>query len=187
MVVAVLVWAPTGEVGAQLTVRGESQDNGNEAIDRTRRCVIIDKMERVDVKLLGQFEVRVDGEPVSADAWKHGRAKDLVKLLALAAGHRLPGLRRVPGVAPGQARREPTACHRPAGLGFRGGAIGDPRAERSLLLSRPHRVVRGDPRLLALGRMAASQCRGLTLEPGTFRLRRLHGRSSRVLCSLVGT
>ena len=52
--------------------------------------MIIDEMQRVDVRLLGQFAVRVDGEPVSADAWKHGRAKDLVKLLALAASHRLP-------------------------------------------------------------------------------------------------
>jgi DNA-binding SARP family transcriptional activator len=52
--------------------------------------VIIDEMEHVDVMLLGRFEVRVDGAPVPANAWTHGRAKDLVKLLALAANHRLP-------------------------------------------------------------------------------------------------
>jgi DNA-binding SARP family transcriptional activator len=50
---------------------------------------MIATMERVDVRLLGQFEVRVDGDPVRADAWTHGRARDLVKLLALAANHRL--------------------------------------------------------------------------------------------------
>jgi DNA-binding SARP family transcriptional activator len=47
-------------------------------------------MDRVDVRMLGGFEVRVDGDPVAAAAWTHGRARDLVKLLALAAGHRLP-------------------------------------------------------------------------------------------------
>jgi DNA-binding SARP family transcriptional activator len=47
-------------------------------------------MNRVDVSLLGRFEVRVDGETVAPAAWKHGRARDLVKLLALASGHRLP-------------------------------------------------------------------------------------------------
>ena len=40
--------------------------------------------------LLGGFEVRVDGEPVPEAEWTHGRARDLVKLLALAPGHRLP-------------------------------------------------------------------------------------------------
>ena len=50
---------------------------------RIGSCVIIDEVQRIDVRLLGQFEVRVDGEPISADAWTHGRARDLVKLLAL--------------------------------------------------------------------------------------------------------
>jgi DNA-binding SARP family transcriptional activator len=47
-------------------------------------------IERVDVTLLGSFDVHVDGEPVPPAAWTHGRARDLVKLLALAPGHRLP-------------------------------------------------------------------------------------------------
>jgi DNA-binding SARP family transcriptional activator len=47
-------------------------------------------MDRVEVRLLGGFEVRVDGDEVPASAWTHGRARDLVKLLALAPGHRLP-------------------------------------------------------------------------------------------------
>jgi DNA-binding SARP family transcriptional activator len=46
-------------------------------------------MERLHLKLLGDFEVRVDDEPVPGSAWPRGRAKDLVKLLALAPGHRL--------------------------------------------------------------------------------------------------
>jgi DNA-binding SARP family transcriptional activator len=51
---------------------------------------MIGAMERVEVCLLGRFEARVDGEPVPAAGWSHGRARDLVKLLALAPGHRLP-------------------------------------------------------------------------------------------------
>lgn len=46
-------------------------------------------MKEVEVLLLGGFEVRVDGEPVRASAWTQARARDLVKLLALAPGHRL--------------------------------------------------------------------------------------------------
>ena len=52
-------------------------------------------MERVELRLLGCFEVRVDGELVPAVAWTHGRARELVKLLALAPGHRLPRERAV--------------------------------------------------------------------------------------------
>jgi DNA-binding SARP family transcriptional activator len=46
-------------------------------------------MERLDVRLLGGFEVRLDGSPVADSAWPAGRAKDLIKLLALTPGHRL--------------------------------------------------------------------------------------------------
>jgi len=46
-------------------------------------------MEHVEISLLGRFEVRVDDQLVPAEAWAHGRARDLVKLLALAPGHRL--------------------------------------------------------------------------------------------------
>jgi DNA-binding SARP family transcriptional activator len=46
-------------------------------------------MARLEVRLLGGFAVRLDGEPVADAAWARGRAKDLVKLLALAPGHRL--------------------------------------------------------------------------------------------------
>src|SRR5215475_5039396 len=41
-------------------------------------------MARCVVRLLGRFEVLVDGRPVPADAWRSRRAADLVKVLALA-------------------------------------------------------------------------------------------------------
>ncbi len=41
------------------------------------------------VRLLGGFRVEVDGRPVGAEAWRHRRGADLVKLLALAPQHRL--------------------------------------------------------------------------------------------------
>ena len=47
-------------------------------------------MRRLDIQLLGRFEVRVDSRPVPEDAWPQKRAADLVKLLALSRGHRMP-------------------------------------------------------------------------------------------------
>ena len=47
-------------------------------------------MRQLEVWLLGRFEVLVDSQPVPADAWAQRRAADLVKLLALAPGHRMP-------------------------------------------------------------------------------------------------
>ena len=46
-------------------------------------------MDTLQVRLLGGFEVTVDGSPVGADAYAQRRAADLVKLLALARDHRL--------------------------------------------------------------------------------------------------
>ena len=43
----------------------------------------------VRIRLLGGFEVTVDDRPVPADAWRLRKAKTLVKLLALASGHRM--------------------------------------------------------------------------------------------------
>jgi DNA-binding SARP family transcriptional activator len=47
-------------------------------------------MRQLEVRLLGRFEVFVDSRAVPAGAWAHRRAADLVKLLALAPGHRMP-------------------------------------------------------------------------------------------------
>ena len=51
-------------------------------------------MKRLELRLLGGFEVVVDDTPVPPVAWS-GRARDLVKLLALTPGHRLPRERAV--------------------------------------------------------------------------------------------
>lgn len=45
--------------------------------------------QQVRVKLLGGFDVRVDGVAVPAGAWRLGKARSLLKLLALAEGHRM--------------------------------------------------------------------------------------------------
>ena len=46
-------------------------------------------MDRVEIRLLGGFGVTVDSRPIPDDAWPQRRAADLVKLLALARGHRM--------------------------------------------------------------------------------------------------
>jgi DNA-binding SARP family transcriptional activator len=47
-------------------------------------------MRELEVRMLGGFEVFVDSRPVPPEAWVQRRATDLVKLLALASGYRLP-------------------------------------------------------------------------------------------------
>jgi DNA-binding SARP family transcriptional activator len=47
-------------------------------------------MRRLEVRMLGGFEVLVDSRHVPAEAWPQRRATDLVKLLALTSGHRVP-------------------------------------------------------------------------------------------------
>jgi DNA-binding SARP family transcriptional activator len=42
-----------------------------------------------EIGLLGRFVVRVDGQPVPDGAWRHKRAAELVKVLALTEPHRL--------------------------------------------------------------------------------------------------
>src|SRR5258708_23014512 len=44
---------------------------------------------RVQVDVLGRFRVAVDGRVATAEAWRRTRSAALVKLLALAEGHRL--------------------------------------------------------------------------------------------------
>jgi DNA-binding SARP family transcriptional activator len=43
----------------------------------------------IRVSVLGRFDVRLDGRPVSDEAWRRNRARALVKLLALAPSRRL--------------------------------------------------------------------------------------------------
>jgi DNA-binding SARP family transcriptional activator len=86
-------------------------------------------VEHVDVTLLGRFEVRVDGQSVAPDAWKQGRARDLVKILALAPGHRLPRERALddlwPQLEPGAAMSNlhKAAHHARRALGDQGGVV----------------------------------------------------------------
>jgi DNA-binding SARP family transcriptional activator len=44
---------------------------------------------RCEISLMGGFGVRVDGHPVPDRAWRHRRAAELVKILALSSPHRL--------------------------------------------------------------------------------------------------
>jgi DNA-binding SARP family transcriptional activator len=44
---------------------------------------------RIQIDLLGQFRVTIDGRAIPADAWRRERGAGLVKLLALSAAHRL--------------------------------------------------------------------------------------------------
>ena len=46
-------------------------------------------MSRVEIRVLGGFEVSVEGRLVPDQAWQQRRASELVKLLALAPRHRL--------------------------------------------------------------------------------------------------
>src|SRR6266516_5982625 len=92
-------------------------------------CVMIVEMKRVEVSLLGRFEVRVDDDPVPAAAWTHGRARDLVKLLALAPRHRLPRDRVLDalwprlGVDAAMANLHKAAHHGRRTLGHAGGVV----------------------------------------------------------------
>lgn len=43
----------------------------------------------VEFRVLGTFEVLVDGRPIPGAAWRHRRAAEVVKVLALEHGHRL--------------------------------------------------------------------------------------------------
>jgi DNA-binding SARP family transcriptional activator len=86
-------------------------------------------MDRMEVSLLGRFEVQVDGEPVPAAAWSHGRARDLVKLLGLAPSYRLPrdqvldALWPQLGVEAAMANLHKAAHHGRRALGDPGGVV----------------------------------------------------------------
>jgi DNA-binding SARP family transcriptional activator len=90
---------------------------------------------RLDLRLLGDFRAEVDGRPVAADAWRHGRAASLVKLLALARRKRLSRDEVIealwPGVSPeaggSNVRKAVHFARRALGseaaIGVRGGSI----------------------------------------------------------------
>ncbi|MGH2955926.1 MAG: BTAD domain-containing putative transcriptional regulator [Solirubrobacterales bacterium] len=86
-------------------------------------------MRSVELGLLGRFEVRVDGSPVETAAWTQRRARDLVKLLALAQGHRMPRERVIEDLWPqldaeaGSANLHKAAHHARRALGHRGAVV----------------------------------------------------------------
>ena len=82
---------------------------------------------RVQVRLLGRFEVVVDGLPVPARSWRRQSASRLVKLLALQPSHRLHREQVIdalwPDVPPDTgATRLHTAAH------YARAALGEPRS-----------------------------------------------------------
>ena len=72
---------PSGEVQKRVSCFKE---------ERSYRGASVGFMRQLEIRLLGRFEVLVDSRPVPADAWAQRRAADLVKLLALVPGHRMP-------------------------------------------------------------------------------------------------
>jgi DNA-binding SARP family transcriptional activator/pimeloyl-ACP methyl ester carboxylesterase len=78
---------------------------------------------RVEIRVLGGFEVLVRGRPAPRQAWQHRRALELVELLALAPGHRLHREQVIdslwPDLAPkaGGANLRKAAHHARAALG----------------------------------------------------------------------
>ncbi|MFC5179352.1 ATP-binding protein [Nocardioides taihuensis] len=86
----------------------------------------------VEIRLLGGFEVVVDGSPVAPSAWQRRAAADLVKLLVLAEGRRLLRDRVVEALWPDVGPDANPRLHKAAHYARR--AIGHPDAV----------VVRGD-------------------------------------------
>ena len=85
------------------------------------------RVMRVQVRLLGRFEVVVDGLPVPARSWRRQSASRLVKLLALQPSHRLHREQVIdalwPDVPPDTgATRLHTAAH------YARAALGEPRS-----------------------------------------------------------
>jgi DNA-binding SARP family transcriptional activator len=83
-------------------------------------------MRTVAIHLLGRFSVAVDGTPISG-AWRSRRAADVVKLLALAPGHRLPRAQLMEALWPESAPQLSGTNLRKA-LHFARLATGDARA-----------------------------------------------------------
>src|SRR5207253_9408688 len=53
------------------------------------RSGMLGQVGKVTISLLGGFSAAVDGAPVPETAWRPKKARELVKLLALAPGHRM--------------------------------------------------------------------------------------------------
>jgi DNA-binding SARP family transcriptional activator/tetratricopeptide (TPR) repeat protein len=78
----------------------------------------------MEIRLLGGFDVAVDEHPIPADAWPQRRAADLVKLLALADGHRLARDQVLEALWP-QLETEPAAANLHKAASYARRALGD--------------------------------------------------------------
>src|SRR3954447_23809737 len=78
----------------------------------------------MDIRLLGGFGVAVDSHPIPEDAWPQRRAADLVKLLALADGHRLARAPALDALGP-KLGTEPAAANLHKAASYARRALGD--------------------------------------------------------------
>jgi predicted ATPase/DNA-binding SARP family transcriptional activator len=101
---------------------------------------------RVDIHLLGGFEVLVDREHRPDEAWSRRAAASLVKLLALAPGHRLPRERVIDALWPdvpldrAAPRLHKAAHHARSALGVADGLV----LADDMVLLLPHAELRVD-------------------------------------------
>lgn len=115
-------------------------------------------MQTLAVQLLGRFSVTVDGVAVSGDAWRSRRAADVVKLLALAPGHRLHRARIMEALWP-ESDPEASGTNLRKAVHFARLAIGDEQAivnEGGVLVLGPGAAVESD-----VERFEAAAQRGL--------------------------
>ncbi|HKT03170.1 MAG TPA: BTAD domain-containing putative transcriptional regulator, partial [Rugosimonospora sp.] len=87
-------------------------------------------MMRCTVRLMGQFEVRVEGVAVATDAWRSRRAADLVKLLALEPAQSMHREQVMALLWPNLAA-EPAAANLRKAVHYARRALGDEDAIRS--------------------------------------------------------
>ena len=103
-------------------------------------------MQTLAIQLLGRFSVAVDGVPIAGDAWRSRRGADVVKLLALAPGHRMHRAQVMEGLWP-ESEPEASGTNLRKALHFARLAIGDEQAivnERGVLALRPDARVETD-------------------------------------------
>lgn len=114
-------------------------------------------MRAVDIELFGRFSVAVDGVVISGDAWRSRRAADVLKLLALAPGHRMHRTQVMEALWP-ESDPEAAGTNLRKALHFARAAIGDEQAIMNeggvLVLWSEARVETDAERFEAAARMA---------------------------------
>jgi DNA-binding SARP family transcriptional activator len=103
-------------------------------------------MREIAIELLGRSIVKVDDQAVSSDAWRSRRAGDVVKLLALAPGHRVHRLQVMEALWP-ESQPEASGTNLRKALHFARLALTDERAivnEHGVLVLAPEARVDTD-------------------------------------------